>query len=128
MPTTEYLTVSDVLAMHMVLIKRYGGSDGIRDIGALESAVARPQSGYYKDVIESAAALLESLAINHPFIDGNKRVAYAATDTFLRINGFSINADSNSIYKIWMDLFDAGDFKIATLEPWLRRVVTTTQD
>ena len=85
MSAVNYLSVADVLAMHMVLIKRYGGTDGIRDMGAVESAVARPQSGYYKDVIESAAALLESLAINHPFLDGNKRVAFAATDTFLRI-------------------------------------------
>lgn len=124
MSPTQYLTVADLLAMHMVLIKRFGGADGIRDIGALESAVARPQSGYYKDVIESAAALLESLAINHPFIDGNKRVAFAATDTFLRINGYSINSDSKAIYKSLMKFFDTGNFKIATLEPWLRKIVS----
>lgn len=127
MATTQYLTVADLLAMHMVLIKRYGGSDGIRDIGALESAVARPQSGYYKDVIESAAALFESLAINHPFIDGNKRVAFAATDTFLRINGYAFISDSKSIYKSMMNFFDSGNFKIATLEPWLRKVVIAAQ-
>ena len=120
----NYLTVADVLAMHMVVIKRYGGTDGIRDMGALESAVARPQSGYYKDVIESAAALLESLAINHPFLDGNKRVAFAATDTFLRINGFRFTSDSNSIYKALMKFFDTGNFKLASLEPWLRSSAT----
>ena len=116
MSAVNYLSVADVLAMHMVLIKRYGGTDGIRDMGA----VARPQSGYYKDVNESAAALLESLAINHPFLDGNKRVAFAATDTFLRINGFRFTSDSNSIYKSLMKFFDTGKFKMATLEPWLR--------
>ena len=120
----NYLSVADLLAMHMVVIKRYGGTDGIRDMGALESAVARPQSGYYKDVIESAAALLESLAINHPFLDGNKRVAFAATDTFLRINGFRFASDSNSIYKALMKFFDTGNFKLASLEPWLRSSVT----
>ena len=120
----NYLSVADVLAMHMVVIKRYGGTDGIRDMGALESAVARPQSGYYKDVIESAAALLESLAINHPFLDGNKRVAFAATDTILRINGFRFTSDSNSIYKALMKFFDTGNFKLASLEPWLRSSVT----
>lgn len=120
----NYLSVADLLAMHMVVIKRYGGTDGIRDMGALESAVARPQSGYYKDVIESAAALLESLAINHPFLDGNKRVAFAATDTFLRINGFRFTSDSNSIYKALMKFFDTGNFKLASLEPWLRSSVT----
>ena len=120
----NYLSVADLLAMHMVIIKRYGGTDGIRDMGALESAVARPQSGYYKDVIESASALLESLAINHPFLDGNKRVAFAATDTFLRINGFRFTSDSNSIYKALMKFFDTGNFKLASLEPWLRSSVT----
>ena len=122
MPAIQYLTVPDVLAMHMVLIKKYGGSDGIRDMGALESALARPQSGYYKDVIESAAALLESLAINHPFIDGNKRVAFAATDTFLRINGYTINSDSKSLHKSFMKFFDLGEFNKANLEPWLRNL------
>ena len=120
----NYLSVADLLAMHMVVITRFGGTDGIRDMGALESAVARPQSGYYKDVIESAAALLESLAINHPFLDGNKRVAFAATDTFLRINGFRFTSDSNSIYKALMKFFDTGNFKLASLEPWLRSSVT----
>lgn len=123
MPAIQYLTVPDVLAMHMVLIKKYGGSDGVRDMGALESALARPQSGYYKDVIESAAALLESLAMNHPFIDGNKRVAFAATDTFLRINGYTINSDSKSLHKALMKFFDTGQFKMGTLEPWLRDLV-----
>lgn len=123
MPAIQYLTVPDVLAMHMVLIKKYGGSDGVRDMGALESALARPQSGYYKDVIESAAALLESLAINHPFIDGNKRVAFAATDTFLRINGYTINSDSKSLHETLMKFFDKGQFKMGTLEPWLRELV-----
>ena len=120
----NYLSVADVLAMHMVVIKRYGGTDGIRDMGALESAVARPQSGYYKDVIESASALLESLAINHPFLDSNKRVAFAATDTFLRINGIRFASESNSIYKALMKFFDTGNFKLASLEPWLRSSVT----
>jgi death-on-curing protein len=119
----NYVTLPDVLAMHMVLIKRYGGSDGVRDMGSLESAVARPQSGYYKDVIESAAALFESLAINHPFIDGNKRVAFAATDVFLRINNYSFSLNSKEIYEAMMTFFDTGTFKLATIEPWLRKNV-----
>lgn len=124
MPEVNYVTLADVLAMHMVLIKRYGGSDGVRDMGSLESAVARPQSGYYKDVIESAAALFESLAINHPFIDGNKRVAFAATDVFLRLNGYRFTLNSKEIYASIMKFFDTGTFKLATLEPWLRKSVT----
>jgi len=123
MPEVNYVSLPDVLAMHMVLIKRYGGSDGVRDMGSLESAVARPQSGYYKDVIESAAALFESLAINHPFIDGNKRVAFAATDIFLRINGYRFTLNSKEIYSSMMRFFDTGTFKLATIEPWLRKNV-----
>jgi death-on-curing protein len=126
MPDINYLTLPDLLAMHIVLIKKYGGSDGVRDMGALESAVARPQSGYYKDVIESAAALLESLTVNHPFVDGNKRVAFAATDVFLRINGFRFDLNSKEIYAALMKFFDTGNFKMATLEPWLRKNISPT--
>ena len=124
MTEVNYLTLPDVLAMHMVLIKRFGGSDGVRDMGSLESAVARPQSGYYKDVIESAAALFESLAINHPFIDGNKRVAFAATDVFLRINGYRFTLNSKEIYASMIKFFDTGTLKLATIEPWLRKSVS----
>ena len=123
MPEVNYVTLPDVLAMHMVLIKRFGGSDGVRDMGSLESAIARPQSGYYKDVIESAGALFESLAINHPFIDGNKRVAFAATDVFLRINGYRFTLNSKEVHASMMKFFDTGTFKLATIEPWLRKNV-----
>jgi death-on-curing protein len=95
----DYLTSADVLALHHVLIERYGGAQyGIRDMGALEAALFRPQSGYYADIAEEAAALLESLLINHPFVDGNKRTAVAACDVFLRINGHCLNADPDSLY------------------------------
>ena len=86
-----YLTTGEVLVMHSLLIRQYGGSDGVRDVGLLEAALFRPQTGYYSDIIEEAAALLESLAVNHPFVDGNKRVAFAVTDVFLKINGHKIN-------------------------------------
>jgi death-on-curing family protein len=72
-----------------VLLEKYGGADGLRDAGALEAAAFRPQCGYYNDQVEEAAALLESLLINHPFIDGNKRTAFAAADVFLRLNGIA---------------------------------------
>lgn len=119
----EYLTVADSLALHTILIRQYGGAHGVRDMGALESALFRPQTGYYKDLIEEAAALLESLAINHPFVDGNKRVAFAVTDTFLRINGFRFIIGSDAIYKKFMELFDSGDFKFDVLEKWMRKVI-----
>mgnify|MGYP003524392204 FL=1 len=118
-----YLTVPDVLAIHSILIQRYSGTHGIRDPGALESALFRLQSGYYVDVVAEAAALMESLAINHPFVDGNKRVAFAATDIFLRINGYRINCESMIIYTDMMQMFDTGTFDLAHLEPWLRKLV-----
>lgn len=119
----EYLTVPDVLAIHSILIQRYSGTHGIRDHGALESALFRLQSGYYVDIVAEAAALMESLAINHPFVDGNKRVAFAATDIFLRINGYRINCDSMIIYADMMQMFETGTFDLTHLEPWLRKLV-----
>jgi death-on-curing protein len=67
-------------------------------MGALEAALLRPQLGYYEGLIEEAAALMESLANNHPFIDGNKRVAFFVTDTFLRMNGQYIDCDNSKAY------------------------------
>ena len=94
----DYLTVADILGMHAILIEKYGGMAGIRDMGSLESAAFRPQSGYYPDIVEEACALMESLLINHPFMDGNKRTAFAACSVFLRINGQHIKADSNKVF------------------------------
>jgi death-on-curing protein len=116
----DYLTLADVLGMHTTLIQRYGGSPGLRDAGALESAIFRPQAGYYADIVAEAAALLESLAINHPFVDGNKRIAFAAVDVFLRINGWRLQRDPAQIYAEMIQMFDTGTFDIVHLEPWLR--------
>src|SRR5690606_33170601 len=82
-----YLTLDDIIWIHDEQIRHYGGASGIRDEGLVLSALLRPQTGYYADVIEEAAALWESLAMNHGFVDGNKRVAFAATIIFLQANG-----------------------------------------
>jgi death on curing protein len=86
-----YLTVGEVLEIHRQQIDDYGGVQGIRDKALLESAVFRPQIGYYNTVAEEAAALMESLPNNQPFLDGNKRVAFAAAHTFLLVNGFDLD-------------------------------------
>lgn len=117
----DFLTLSDVLGMHTVLMERYGGASGLRDPGALESALFRPQTGYYDDIIAEAAALMESLAINHPFVDGNKRIAFAAADVFLRINNWSLHRVPVQIHAEMIQLFESGTFDIAHLEPWLRQ-------
>ena len=91
---SDFLTVDELLAMHQKLITTFGGSPGLRDKGALESALMRPQTGYYQDITEESSALMESLAMNHPFVDGNKRMAFFATDAFLRFNGYYIDCDN----------------------------------
>ena len=121
---TDYLTVAEVLAMHGDQIARYGGSQGVMDHGLLEAALYRPQTGYYAGLIEEAAALWESLAQNHPFIDGNKRTAFAATYTFLAINGARLTADAREIYVFVAALYDANQFSFDKLVPWLRSHVT----
>lgn len=117
---TGYLTLAEVLAMHEDQIERYGGSHGVRDAGLLESALYRPQTGYYADLIEEAAALWESLAQNHPFIDGNKRTAFAATYTFLAINGAQLMADAEDAYVFISGLYENGAFRFDALVLWLR--------
>lgn len=117
---TDYLTVADVVAMHADQIERYGGSSGLRDPGQLEAALFRPQTGYYADLIEEAAALWESLSQNHPFIDGNKRAAFAATYTFLAINGWRLVADPDVTYDFMMDLYATQSFHFQALVVWLR--------
>src|SRR5438105_8095628 len=112
---TDYLTVAEVLAMHADQIERYGGSHGIRDPGLLEAALYRSQTGHYANLIEEAAALWESLAQNHPFIDGNKRTAFAATYTFLAINGTRITADAETAYGFITGLYQANDFTFENL-------------
>ncbi len=117
---TDYLTVIEVLSIHADQIARFGGSDGIRDMGLLEAALFRPQTGYYEDEIAQAAALWESMAQNHPFVDGNKRTAFAVSYTFLAINGLRITAAPDDIYRFIMDGMEAREFTFDRLENWLR--------
>ncbi len=119
----NYLSVEDVKSLHFYGIELYGGSHGIRDEGALEASVARPQTGYYDDIIAEAAALMESLAINHPFIDGNKRVAFLTAKAFLDMNGYRIEAKEIKIYNQMIELFESGNFKFKMLESMLRGFV-----
>lgn len=112
--------MADVLGMHAVLLQRYGGALGVRDPGALESALFRPQTGYYRDIVEEAAALMESLAINHPFVDGNKRIAFAAVDVFLRINGWQLSRPPMQIHEEMLQMLESGTFDIAHIDAWLR--------
>jgi death-on-curing protein len=122
---TDYLTLAEVLAIHADQIARYGGAPGIRDYGLLEAALYRPQTGYYADLIEEAAALWESLAQNHAFIDGNKRTAFAATYTLLGINGAHITARAQKAYQFIAGLYATGTFNFVNLTDFLRRYVVS---
>ena len=92
--THDFPSIEEIISIHDVLIEQTGGAMGIRDMGALASAIMRPQIGYYDGLVDEAAALLESLTMNHPFVDGNKRTALGAVDTFLGMNGSFIDCDS----------------------------------
>ena len=103
----EYLTVAEVYRMQHRLIELFGGLNGVRDAGAVEAAVFRPQNGYYESMEEEAAALMESLGMNHGLIDGNKRIAFTATDVFLRRNGFYLDVTADEGHKSAMSFASA---------------------
>jgi death on curing protein len=118
---TFYPSLDDVLAAHARLLALFGGAEGVRDLAALESALARPQNGYYQDVVEQAAALLESLSQNQAFIDGNKRTAIAITAAFLCVNGYRLDFEDQEAYTFMMGLYEKGQFRFEKLEPWVRK-------
>jgi len=125
-PERIYLTIAEVLAVHKQLIEEYGGVTGIRDTDLLESAIFRPQTGYYSSVAEEAAALMESLANNHPFIDGNKRIAFAAAHTFLLLNGFDLDVDPMPAYEFVMRSISSGDFRFEKILKWINGHIFST--
>ena len=105
--------------MHERLIEAFGGPKGIRDRGLLDSALYRPRSGYYENLLSMAAALFESLLMNHPFVDGNKRVAFFATDVFLRLNGWCFEVEPRRAHAHLMELFEANEADYAHLRSWI---------
>jgi len=118
------LTVDEVLAIHDALVARFGGVEGVRDPGLLESALYRPRTGYYADLAEMATALFESLLMNHPFVDGNKRVAFFATDVFVRLNGWQLRVHPDRAHAFLIRLLDRGECDFRRLLPWVRRSLT----
>jgi death-on-curing protein len=121
--TVVFLSRDEALAIHSTLLERFGGPSGVRDLGLLESALYRPQTGHYKDLAEMAAALFESLIMNHPFVDGNKRVAFFATDVFLRMNGYKLKVDANNAHRFLIGLLEKQRCTFDQLLPWIRKHV-----
>ena len=121
--TVKFLSTDEVLAIQERLIDRFGGTHGVRDPGILESALYRPQSGYYQDLSEMSAALFESLLMNHPFLDGNKRVAFFCTDVFLRMNNHFLDVDDDDTYSFFMKLFESSTCDYEHLLPWMKKFI-----
>ncbi len=121
------LTIFQILELHERLIETSGGASGVKDFGALESALAQPEMTFggedlYSTLIEKAGALAYSLCMNHPFVDGNKRVAHAAMEIFLILNGFEINATVDEQEILFLELA-SGKVKREELVDWLQRNV-----
>ena len=114
-----YLTVAEVISIHHHQIEEYGGEYGMLNQGALEAAVFRPQTGYYHDLSEEAAALLESLVNNHPFVDGNKRAGFAAAHVFLLVNEFDLDVSDKAAFEFMMKAIAEGKFRFALLREWI---------
>lgn len=121
MKVTLYPTLSETLELHVRLIERFGGKDGVRDLGLLESALSRPQTGYYKSLSLQAAALLQSLTQNHAFIDGNIRVAFATTAIFLRMNGYRLKVDADNGESFLIDQVIKKKVSIDIISEWLEK-------
>ena len=115
-----FLSRDEALVIHSTLLERFGGPAGVRDYGLLESALYRPQTGHYADLGEMAAALFESLIMNHPFVDGNKRVAFFATDVFLRLNGYKLQVDAYEAHRFLIGLLENNRCDFDNLLPWIR--------
>jgi death-on-curing protein len=116
-------TVAEAIEAHRLLIEEFGGSHGLRDRGLLEAAILRPQSGYYANLIEEAAALMESLAANHAFMDGNKRISFVMTDALLRANGYFLEVEPLSAYRFIVQSLEKGEFKFVAIRDWLASYV-----
>ncbi len=118
------IELKDVLNIHNILIDKFGGSKGIRDIGSLESAINRPFATFenqdlYPTPSDKAAAILESILINHPFVDGNKRTAYVLMRLILIEYGFDINENQEEKYKMVISASN-GDIRFEEIKNWIQ--------
>ena len=117
------ILTKDILTIHKTLIDNFGGSHGVRDIAALESALARPFQTYdnvdlYRTLLDKAAALIESLLINHPFVDGNKRTGYTVLRLFLLQHGLDFTASQTARYNFVIAITNGG-LKFDAIASWL---------
>ena len=129
----KYLSIFQIMELHEQVIEQSGGTHGIRDFNSLESAIAQPEMTFggedlYPRLTQKAAALAYSLCMNHLFVDGNKRVAHAAMEVFLVLNGYEIYASINEQEKLFLDLAN-GRMTREELAEWLERnIVPVSKD
>jgi len=119
MPGYIYPTVAEAKEFHKQLSDEFGGTPDLLDAGRLEAAIFRPQTGYYGTLVEEAAALMESLANNHAFLDGNKRISFAITDTFLRLNGFYLDVDPSQAHDLITQALGRRAFRFNLIREWI---------
>lgn len=119
MPPRIYPTVAEAIEAHRLLIDEFGGIHGIRDKGLLESAIFRPQAGYYNNLVDEGAALMESLANNHPSLDGNKRIAFLMGNVLLRLNGYFLDVESRKACQFVSESLNKGSFRFPQIRAWL---------
>lgn len=119
MKTTNFLTIDEVLNLHERTIKIHGGKSGVRDMGLLESAILRCQSGYYNSLSEQAASLMQSLCMNHCFIDGNKRVALLATVVFLKMNGYNLKCGNKAVVNFIIKKVIKENYNVSLIAKWI---------
>lgn len=127
----RYLSLAEVLELHRSVIESWGGAAGIRDLGALESALAQPRQTFagqdlYPDITSKAAALCYSLVLNHPFVDGNKRIGHATMETFLIVNGYEVRANVDEQEKVMLELA-AGKLSRDTFVEWVKLHIGPTE-
>jgi death on curing protein len=122
MPRRVYPTVAETIETQHLLIDEFGGLHGVRDMGLLESAVLRPQNGYYANLIEEAAALMESLANNQAFLDGNKRISFVMTDVMLRANGYFLDVEPFAAHKLITEALNKNEFRFPMIRDWLASI------
>lgn len=119
MHSRRYMKIEEIDRIHKAILEASGGFPGYRDKGLVDSAINRPRTGYYKNLFEEAAAMLESISNNQGFLDGNRRTAFVATDTFLRWNDFYLEAEPQAAYDFIVKASKDKLFKFGLILEWI---------
>lgn len=124
------ITIDDILQLHQLSVDKFGGAQGVRDFGLLESAIARPFQTFggkdlYPGIHEKAGAIMESIIVNHPFVDGNKRTGFLGMFLMLKLNSYKLVASEDEAYTFTIKI-STGEIKLEQIVAWLKQNTTTT--